>query len=201
MLSTVAVVPLKAPDGAKSRLAESLELAERQELARWMATRTLSALRASGMIAQLAVVSPDETTLAWAREQGAIPIVQTAGDLNAGLALGRAWAEEQHADALLITLGDLPLLAPGEVAAFVALADNHKRLIALAPDDAGQGTNALLARPPALAPLAFGVGSLAHHQALARAAAVEPLLFPSPGFGFDVDTPEDVRRLRAMKLR
>ena len=200
MFHSVAVVPLKAHEQVKSRLANVLSLTERQALAQWMAGRTLWALQASDVIARVAVVSPDAEALTWAREQGAESILQAAGDLNDGLTLGREWANAQRADALLIALGDLPLLTPGEVADFVRLATTHERIIALAPDYANRGTNALLAKPPALAPLAFGEGSLVRHLALARAQGIEPTLFHAEGFGFDVDTPADVQRLRATEV-
>ena len=244
-LKTVAVTPLSAPLGAKSRLAAALTPAERQALARWMAERVIRALQALGVIAEVAVVSPDRATLTWASGLGATSILQAASApdasadqrLNDGLALGRAWAQAQEADALLITLGDLPLLTPAEVAQFVGLArrdGRHERhgdarddgqtgvahtghtgdmahmdggvarhnapIIALAPDRAGLGTNALLTTPPSHAPLAFGVGSFARHQALARRAGVEPLIFHSPGLAFDVDTLPDLDELRASGL-
>lgn len=247
-LRTVAVAPLSAPLLAKSRLAGALSPAERVALARWMAERVIRALQASGVIAEVAVVSPDQATLAWAQTLGVTPILQADGAdmdadqrLNQGLALGRAWAQAQEADALLITLGDLPLLTPTEVAQFVALAGGVRRdalgpgaagatldelyegtiacdeasatrrvrcaprprvspIVALAPDRAERGTNALLARPPALAPLAFGVGSFTRHQALAQRAGVEPLIFHAPGLAFDVDTPPDLAELRASGL-
>ncbi len=215
----VAVIPLGAPLDAKSRLAKALSPAERQMLARHMADQVIGALQFSGAIAEIAVVSPDSATLDWASALGATPILQapTTPDasadqrLNDGLALGRAWAQAKDADALLITLGDLPLLTAEEVAQFAWLVgymerprtreERHTALfIALAPDRAGQGTNALLAAPPADAPLAFGVDSLARHQALARQAGAAPLIFHSPGLAFDVDTLADLDELRALGL-
>lgn len=239
---TVAVTPLSAPVMAKTRLAEALTPFDRQALARWMAERVIRALQASGVIAEVAVVSPSRATLAWASGLGATSILQAASApdasadqrLNDGLALGRAWAQAQDADALLITLGDLPMLTPAEIAQFVGLArrdERHQRhgdtlhsdgrqgalhaphayadgrvarhatpIIALAPDRAGVGTNALLAAPPAATPLAFGGGSFARHQALARRAGVEPLIFHAPGLAFDVDTAPDLAELQAMGL-
>jgi len=215
----MAVIPLGAPLLAKSRLAGALSQSQRQALTRWMAERVIGALHDSGAVAQVAVVSPDQATLIWASALGATPILQPAAmpnasadtRLNDGLALGRAWAEAMEADALLITLGDLPLLTAAEVAQFVALAryatsrstpGGHRPapFIALAPDRASQGTNALLAAPPVETPLAFGLGSLARHGALAKQAGAEPLLFPSPGFAFDVDTVPDLEELGATCL-
>ena len=196
----VALVPLNAPSAAKSRLGGALDETERRLLARWLAERVIMALRTSGALAEIGVISPDDDILAWARTVGAHPLRQVAGGLNDGLALGQTWARDLRADALLIALGDLPLLTADEVAAFVHCVAPSERGVALAPDRVEQGTNLLVARPAALAPLAFGEGSFARHVALARRAGVEPRIFRSLGTSFDVDTPSDLMELRARSL-
>ncbi len=191
----VGVLPLNALDRAKSRLAGVLTPEERRTLALWLAGRTLAALRVSGVVERIAVVSPDLDALAWAAAEGAEPLAQPGRGLNAGLALARAWATRLDAGALLIALGDLPLLTGDEVRRFVAMGRLHKRLVTLAPDRARDGTNLLLARPPDLAPLAYGRGSFARHRRLARRAEAPTLLFRSPGVAFDVDQPADLDEL------
>jgi 2-phospho-L-lactate guanylyltransferase len=191
----VGVIPLNALDRAKSRLAGVLSPTERRALALWLAGRTLAALRSSGVVERIAVVSPDPDALARAATEGAEPLAQPGRGLNAGLALARAWAMRQNAGAMLIALGDLPLLSGGEVRRFVAMGRLHERLVTLAPDRARDGTNLLLARPPELAPLAYGRGSFARHRKLARRAGTPTLLFHSPGSAFDVDGPADLNEL------
>lgn len=195
-----AVIPLNALDRAKSRLAPALTQDARRALTLWLAGRTLAALRDAGVVECIAVVSPDPTALAWAESAGAEPLKQPGRGLNAGLALARAWASHQRADALLVALGDLPLLTGDEVRRFVAMGRLHERLVTLAPDRARDGTNLLLARPPEVAPLAYGRGSFARHRALARRAGVPTLLFRAPGAAFDVDQPADLDELVAMGL-
>lgn len=196
----VGAVPLNALDRAKSRLAGALAPEERRALALWLAGRTLAALKASGVVERIAVVSPDAEALAWAAENGAEPLLQPGRGLNAGLALARAWAVGLEAGALLIALGDLPLLTGDEVRRFVAMGRLHERLVTLAPDRARDGTNLLLARPPQVAPLAYGRGSFARHRALARRVGVPTLLFRSPGAAFDIDQPAELEELIAAGL-
>ncbi|HEX9035862.1 MAG TPA: 2-phospho-L-lactate guanylyltransferase [Ktedonobacterales bacterium] len=198
--SLVGVIPLNALDRAKSRLAGALTPEERRALTLWLAGRTLAALHESGVVERVAVVSSDVVALAWAAEHGAEPLAQQGRGLNAGLALARAWAIKLEAGALLIALGDLPLLTGDEVRRFIAMGRLHERLIALAPDRARDGTNLSLARPPALAPLAYGRGSYARHRGLARRAGVPALLFRAPGAAFDVDGPADLDELIAVGL-
>lgn len=191
----VGVIPLNALNRAKSRLATALTPQERRALALWLAGRTLAALRDSGVVERVAVVSPDAAALAWATREGAEPIAQPGRGLNAGLALAQAWARSLDAGALLIALGDLPRLTGDEVRRFVAMGRLHERVVTLAPDRVRDGTNLLLARPPLVAPLAYGRGSFARHRSLARRAGVPTLLFRAAGAAFDVDGPEDLDEL------
>ena len=196
-VKTLAIVPINRLAAAKSRLAPTLSGALRRELALWMAGRVLDAVKRSGVVDEIAVVSPDVEALAWARGRGAIPIWQEQGGLNAGLALAREHALARGADALLVLLGDLPRLTPDEVARLVSTGERAEvaHSVVLAPDREGQGTNGLLLRPPDLLPFAYGPGSFARHRAVARAFGVEPLVVASPGLAFDVDTPADLHEL------
>jgi 2-phospho-L-lactate guanylyltransferase len=201
----VGVVPLNRLDRAKSRLAGALAPAERRALVLALAERTLRALREADILDQIALVSPDDAALAWAEAHGAIPLRQPptsarGGGLNVGLALARDWAVEQGATGLLIALGDLPLLTADEVRRFVAMTRLHPRVVALAPDRAGEGTNLLLARPASLAPLAYGRGSYARHRRLAQRHGAPTIVFHAPGAAFDVDTPADLAELIARGL-
>jgi 2-phospho-L-lactate/phosphoenolpyruvate guanylyltransferase len=196
----VGVIPLNALSRAKSRLATALSSGERRALALWLAGRTLAALRDSGVVERIAVVSPDIEALDWAARAGAEPLEQAGRGLNAGLALARAWAIGLDAGALLIALGDLPRLTGDEVRRFVAMGRLHDRLVTLAPDRARDGTNLLLARPPQVAQLAYGRGSFARHRSLARRAGVPTLLFRAAGAAFDVDQPADLDEIIAAGL-
>lgn len=196
-VQTLAVVPINRLAAAKSRLAPALSGAGRRELAQWMAGRVLDAVKRSGAVDAIAVVSPDDEALAWARACGVGAIKQERGGLNAGLALAREHVLARGAGALLVLLGDLPCLTPGEVARLVAAGEraDAAHCVVLAPDREGQGTNGLLLRPPDLLPFAYGPGSFERHRAIARAFGVEPLVAASPGLAFDVDTPADLHEL------
>lgn len=201
----IGIMPLNWLDRAKSRLAGALAPAERRELALALAEITLRALLTSGALASVAVISPDPAALAWAAARGAIPLPQRAGvarrvRLNAGLRRARAWAVEQRASGVLIALGDLPLLSADDIRRFVAMTRLYERVVALAPDRAGDGTNLLLARPATLAPIAYGPGSFARHRRQAQRAGAPVVEFRAPGAAFDVDAPGDLDELLARGL-
>jgi 2-phospho-L-lactate guanylyltransferase len=199
-VKTVALIPLNQLATAKSRLSPALPAAERRALVLWMAGRVLAAVRDSERVAAIGVVSPDPEVLDWAERRGAVPVHQLQGDLNAGLELGRSWAQSRGADALLVLLGDLPCLSACEVRDFVALAEAEAAshggtLVAPAPDQHERGTNGLLLRPADALPFAFGEGSLARHEALARERGIATVRFHARGLRYDVDTPADLRKV------
>jgi len=193
---TVALVPIKALTAAKSRLAAALDPAARAALTLRALGNVLAALDTPGIAARV-VVTPDAAVLRASEAAGALGLRQDGEGLNEGLAQGRAWAVATGAEALLIVLGDLPLLARTDVDALLELAD-RPGVAVFAPDRHGTGTNALLLRPPAALPFAFGVGSLARHRAAAKARGLLPRWYDAPGTALDLDTPADLVALDAI---
>lgn len=201
-----AVVPIKSLDAAKTRLGAVLDAGERAALTLWLAGRVADALAGSGIVAHGVVVSPDTGVLDWASDRGLAALRQVDGDLNAGVLLGRDWAVRAGANAMLVALGDLPLLAPDDVRAVAEQAraleagGSPRRIAVVAPDRSGTGTNLLLVAPPAALDAAFGPGSRARHEAMARARGLALAVYSAPTTAFDVDRPADLDELRERGL-
>lgn len=195
-----AVVPLSAAPRIKTRLAGVLDLGARAALARWMAGRVLDAVQASGVVAAVALVSPDAEALAWAAGRGVIALRQEGRGLNGALEIGRQWALVRGDEALLVLLGDLPYLTAGDVARMVRTLPLDAPAAVLAPDRRERGTNALLLRPPDALPFAFGRDSFQRHEARALALGVKAVWYTSEGTRRDVDTPDDLAALVASGL-
>ncbi len=207
----VAVVPVRALRGGKTRLAGELTAEAREALTRQMLRSVVGAARDSGSVDAVVVVSPDPAVLAFARSFGPgvvalpqDPLPFGAAGLEAGLngavVQGRDWAAGHAAAALLMLFGDLPLLTADDVRNLV----RRDAPVVLAPDRHGIGTNALLLRLGALngngAPFgpfrfAFGAGSYARHVDEAHRLGLEVATTVMPGTAFDLDTPADWRRL------
>ena len=124
------------------------------------------------------------------------------GGLNEGITLGLAEARRDGARAALVLPADLPLLTTASLdrlldAADAALAAGAGRpLVAIAPSDARNGTNALLSFPVDVIAPAFGERSASRRGARRRGGGCRPFqVVTDAGMGFDLDTPEDIEML------
>lgn len=174
----VAVVPMKAMDLAKSRLAGVLDAGGRQALARQMLDHVLETLRKAG-IGHIHVASGD---------------AGGKGDLNADVATAARLVENEGATQLLLVTADLPYLCAEDIAAMIEMGHENAVVIAEAKDG---GTNALLLRPPTILDFAFATHqpSAGLHAERARASGVEPAFVRRPGLARDIDTPADLAAL------
>jgi 2-phospho-L-lactate guanylyltransferase len=178
------LVPLKALDQAKSRLAGALSPEERAELMRSLLERVVAAVREAGVERITVVTSePLDGYELWA-DRG----------LPWNDALSAATAEVVAAPVVAFVSADLPLLRADEVEELLEATPPRGIAIARALDG---GTNAISMRPPGLVRTHFGEpGSAAVHAGL----GVEHVIVDLPGLAFDVDTPEDLARMQAACL-
>lgn len=197
-MTPTVLVPVKPFAEAKSRLAPVLDGPARARLCRELLARTLTVLRDCPAVAEIVVVSRDPAAWEVAGAFGCEAAVEPpGGGLNAALAGGVEIAARHGAQAVLVLPVDLPSLAPDDIAALIAAVEGTGPAMAIAPDDAGDGTNALLLGLPARFAFRFGPGSFAVHCAAARDAGIAPVVVDRPGLAFDLDTPEDYARLPA----
>lgn len=194
-----AVVPLKSPERAKSRLADVLSPAQRRQLLFVLATRVIRALQATRGVDAVVVVTASAEVAAFARERGAQAILQST---ETGTAPAFAAAVRQlhplKLPRLLMIAGDLPLVSPAALERVVAAgtASGAVPCAVLVPDRRRIGTNALLCSPPqALAPC-FGSDSFHRHLSTAAAAGVSARVLEVEELALDLDGAEDLDELR-----
>ena len=171
-----------------------LEPEERQRLIMMLCDRVVRALRESGVVERIVLVSGDDQALAFGASLGLVPIREAEPGLNAALRTATAWAMGAGAVGQLIVLPDLPLLASEDIRAIARHA--AERTIVVCPDRSHRGTNLLLLRPCDAIPPMFGTSSFARHLQAIHSAGLPARIYESPGTNWDIDTPEDVDRLQ-----
>ena len=189
----IALVPVGALEGAKSRLGGALDAEERRDLAVRLLRQTLGATAATPGIAETIVITPDDEVRAIALEEGARPIRQRSQGLNRGLREARAEAIAAGADAILVVPIDLPLVDAEALSAILApLAAPARPVVVIVPDRHGRGTNALLVAPPDAIEFGFGGDSRAAHAECAVDADARLVELDGGPLALDLDTPEDL---------
>jgi 2-phospho-L-lactate guanylyltransferase len=186
-----AIVPLKAPPGAKSRLGPALAPAARLALYRSMAGHVLAALQSCPAIAGITVVTSGAEGVMLAERHGAAPLrLEREAGMNTDLA---AALDTCPAGPVAIVAGDLPLVTPGDFAEIARAAQPGH--VVLAPDRHGDGTNVLAFGAGARIAPSFGPGSFQRHQDAALAAGFAVTIVRTPSLSFDIDTPADLAEL------
>ena len=197
-MNTVAILPMKALENAKQRLAEALGPGFRRALVEAMYADVLVAIRRTSAIDAIIVVTSDDSAARIAVGNDAIVIADTTASQShsraAMLGVERALAE--GAARVLMIPGDCPLLDPAELERLLARPQSGRSAVII-PDRHGTGTNGLLLTPPDALTPAFGVGSRARHFELAVAQGATPEVIELPTLGLDIDTPDDLDTLRA----
>jgi 2-phospho-L-lactate guanylyltransferase len=195
--SVTVAIPVRALEGAKSRLGAVLDAEERHDLVERLLTRTVSVAFATAGVTEVLVVSPDREVLEIAAASGARGVLQASRGLNPALAEARDVA---GGDRLLVVPADLPALTADDLAALLmAGVEAGTPSVVLAPDRHGRGTNALLLDPPDAIDPAFGGGSRAGHAWLASSADIAYAeVTGRPGLALDLDTPDDLLLVEAL---
>jgi len=196
------VVVARVGSAAKSRMAGTLNADQRSTLALAMLADVLGVCRqARGLAAGTLAVVDTPAARAVALRNGALSIADPgAGDMNAAVSAGVAAARQQGASTVLVVPGDVPLISTADLQALLDAAGAAPRAVVIGSSRDGQGTNALLLRPPDVIPPAFGPPSVGRHVQMARAAGAQTVVRPGLGLALDVDTPDDLAALQCDRV-
>jgi len=190
-----AIVPAKALDHAKGRLAALLTEHERRSLSLVMLSDVLNALHAAQSVERVFVVSPDHEILRDADRFGAEGIAQppSLSGINEALKHALRVISLESPSALLVVLGDVPAVSPAEIESIIAELPHDVGAV-ISPSRA-EGTSALALRPPDAMEFRFGPDSFAQHEHEASARGVPLKTIRLDSLLHDIDEPEDLRYL------
>jgi 2-phospho-L-lactate guanylyltransferase len=196
---TVAVIPVRTFEGAKSRLGAVLDAEERRDLVERLLRRAVRAALGTPGIALVIVVSPDPEVLAVAAAEGATTLLQQSRGLNPALGEARETAARRGAGRLLVIPGDLPAITAADLEEVLAAGDRAgSPSVIVAPDRHDRGTNALLLTPIDVIEPAFGVNSRSTHAWLAESADAVHVEVDG-ALRLDLDTPDDLLLVEALR--
>jgi 2-phospho-L-lactate guanylyltransferase len=168
---------------------------ERRGLVLALLERTLAILRSSRVIRVSLVATSDSEVIAFARSLGAETVRESRPGHNRALDEARRVARRLYpSSAPLVLAADLPWLSVDDVISISQRATG-KRVLVIAPDVAGNGTNALAGWPVERVRFAFGTNSFDEHATQASKNDWSLELYRSLGTGRDLDTPADLARL------
>jgi 2-phospho-L-lactate guanylyltransferase len=191
-VKTLAILPIKTLDDAKTRLAEELDPRPRRALVEAMFSDVLVALRRATLVDQVLVISRDHNAQRIAAGYGAMVADDDDSGHNDAASRGIERAIELGADRVILVPGDCPLLDPGQLDALLRREVTPPSLL-IVPDRHGSGTNALVLDPPDAMKPSFGPGSHARHHRHASAAGVNAQTVEVASLALDLDTPEDLQ--------
>ena len=188
-----ALVPAKALDQAKGRLAAILDEDQRRQLALAMLEDVVRALQAVAAIDSVAVVSPDADIRALASDLGAATIEEPANVRGINQALTHALGVmSPQPEALVVMLADVPEIDPADVAS--ALEQLAGRGLVICPSH-DKGTGMLAMRPAGVIPFRFGPRSFSLHKREAAAQGLGTEVVRAESLARDIDSPDDLRAL------
>lgn len=192
-----ALVPAKALDHAKRRLAALLTDSERRRLALAMLEDVIKALQAVSRIDSVSIVSPDADVLKRASELGAEAVQEppSVRGINQALTFAAHVIATSGPDALLVILADVPAVTPGDIETAIDALPTGKG-VAICPSH-DKGTSLLLLRPPGVIPFRFGPHSFPAHKREAAARGLHAEVVRLDSLAHDIDDPADLRQLLA----
>lgn len=179
--TTAVLIPVKAFDEAKVRLAPALDTARRAQLARQMASRVVEAAGAMPVY----VVCDSSDVADWAHEVGAHVIWCPARGLNPAVMEGVDHLRKAGYRRAAVVHADLPY-------ADDLTWTGHTEGITLVPDRREDGTNVICLPVDVGFRFAYGPGSFARHVAEAIRLGTQPRIEHIHSLGWDIDTPADL---------
>jgi len=190
MTERYALIPVKTLNKAKARLSAVLDDAARRELALAMLRDVLAAATACPALDGVCVVTRGAEARAIAVEAGAESLAEL-GELNEALTSAAERLRARGVTRLLVLAADLPL---ADAASMGAALETNADIVVVPSRDGG--TNALACAPGAI-DFQFGPDSARKHLTAAQAAGLRALSLDLPRLALDIDTPDDLDRLRA----
>jgi 2-phospho-L-lactate guanylyltransferase len=189
------VLPVKAFDKSKQRLAQVLNADQRQRLAEAMLKDVLQVLSNTKAIGHILVVTANKQIAELAHHYHAEVLMEPedCSGLNEAVLLGVHYAELNGGSRALILHSDIPLVNSKDLNFLI---NTHlEGSVTLVPDKDEQGTNGFMLNLPTKIPFQYGVGSFQKHLNACRDLGYVCDIADLADLSLDIDSPEDLLEL------
>ena len=188
-----AILPLKPIAEANTRLSPVLSPRQRHQLYEMMLIDVLSALSGISSIGGILGITNCSVAKRHLRSAGAeILVDQDDVGLNDAIAQGLKELERRGVTGAFTIPGDIPAVTSDEITGVINSIQTFGS-VTIVPSHDGHGTNGLAMSPLTLLSPQFGHSSKHAHIILARKMNLRLQVMPLSGYGFDIDTPADLR--------
>jgi len=188
-----AILPLKPIAESNTRLSLVLSPRQRHQLYEMMLIDVLSALSGISHLGGILGITNCSVAKSHLRSAGAeILVDQDDAGLNDAIAKGLKELERREVTGAFTIPGDIPAVTSAEIAGVINSIQTFGS-VTIVPSHDGHGTNGLAMSPLTLLSPQFGHSSKHAHIILARKMNLRLQVMPLSGYGFDIDTPADLR--------
>lgn len=206
-----AIVPVKSLKDSKRRLAHLLSADERAALIKGLLSQVLATLKEVAAIDHILVVSGDPDVWLIARQNQIAVFEEPASvGLNVAVRRGVQAVRDAGGTAVLVLPVDLPYMTAAAVESFLSTAlvksgdeqwpvqvngsssaRQGLRLMAICPDESGDGTNALFLQNWSEFSFQYGPGSCQAHLQEGQKRGLTTKVIAIPQLQFDLDGEDD----------
>ncbi|MGA9775234.1 MAG: 2-phospho-L-lactate guanylyltransferase [Candidatus Dormiibacterota bacterium] len=187
------VIPVKAPQGSKQRLAARVPEHQRRLLSSVMARRVVRTAAEVWPRGAMVVVTTDPELAALCRRLEVAVLQDPGSGQTAAVQSGVYHALERGAEVVATLAADLPRLTAEDLRALLAAARRTgPGTMVLIPDLSGTGSNGMVVRPGTILLHAFGPDSRRRHLDRARALGLRVRELRRTGLARDLDRPGDL---------
>jgi len=195
-MKTIAIVPVKSFEYAKTRLSSLLDSDDRATLSSLMLQDTLQILSAAQSLNEVVIVSSDNRAQELAMKYGAKILREEREEgVNSAVALADRYSVEKAAEATIVIPHDLPLLSKTDIEESYKMALEESRCIVITPSLRYDGTNMLLRKPACVIGTSYDNDSYNTHINTAIKLGIPVKRLLSTRLMHDIDTPQDIFRL------
>ena len=195
-MKTLAIIPIKNLNYAKSRLNSILDNKQRIRLVKLLIFSTIKELKKSEFIRKIIIVSNDNEIENIANDYNVDYINEYSNNgVNYAVSQVDLIATKFEVDSDIIIPHDIPLLTVKDINKVCKASNKHDRCVIICPSKRLDGTNILLRKPPKIINTYYDNDSYFNHMKITTDLKIKTIRMMLKNIMQDIDTPNDLIKL------